>query len=93
MKERYQTPVHTRCRAGCGEAIALSGGSEWKHVVDVATAIGLLWKKRGAAGVMIGRGAIRNPWIFGQLKQALRGRGGDGGAAGKFVMLYSDPLG
>lgn len=27
----------------------------------------------GAAGVMIGRGAVRNPWIFNQIRQVLRG--------------------
>ena len=28
----------------------------------------------GARGLMIGRGAIRNPWLFGQIRQRLRGR-------------------
>lgn len=32
-----------------------------------------VWDKTGAAGLMIGRGAIRNPWIFQQIKQAFRG--------------------
>jgi len=27
----------------------------------------------GARGLMIGRGAIRNPWVFEQIRQALRG--------------------
>jgi tRNA-dihydrouridine synthase len=27
----------------------------------------------GARGLMIGRGAVRNPWLFGQIRQALRG--------------------
>src|SRR5664280_461457 len=27
----------------------------------------------GARGLMIGRGAIRNPWLFGQIRQQLRG--------------------
>jgi tRNA-dihydrouridine synthase C len=31
-------------------------------------------EKTGAAGLMIGRGAIRNPWIFGQLRSAFEGR-------------------
>jgi nifR3 family TIM-barrel protein len=30
-------------------------------------------KQTGARGLMIGRGAIRNPWIFGQIRQAQRG--------------------
>ncbi|MGA2749876.1 MAG: tRNA-dihydrouridine synthase family protein [Verrucomicrobiota bacterium] len=28
----------------------------------------------GAAGLMIGRGAIRNPWLFGQIRQCRRGQ-------------------
>lgn len=30
-------------------------------------------EQTGAAGLMIGRGAIRNPWLFEQIRQALRG--------------------
>lgn len=30
-------------------------------------------RQTGAAGLMIGRGAIRNPWIFQQIRQAFRG--------------------
>ena len=30
-------------------------------------------KHAGVRGVMIGRGALRNPWIFGQIRQTLRG--------------------
>jgi len=52
------------------------------NVVDVPT--GLAWLERtGAAGLMIGRGAIRNPWIFSQLRahwsgaESLRPRGCD----------------
>ncbi len=32
-----------------------------------------LLKDTGARGLMIGRGAIRNPWIFDQIRQQLRG--------------------
>ena len=71
VKERYQTPVHVdRVRMAVEQLpcpVVANG-----NVVDVATALGYL-EKTGAAGVMIGRGAIRNPWIFGQLKQALEG--------------------
>ena len=31
-------------------------------------------KETGARGLMIGRGAIRNPWIFEQIRSAIRGR-------------------
>ena len=45
------------------------------NVVDVAT--GQAWLQRsGAAGLMIGRGAIRNPWIFEQLRASWEGREG-----------------
>ena len=42
------------------------------NVVNVAT--GLAYHEQtGAAGLMIGRGAIRSPWLFEQLKQAFTG--------------------
>ena len=37
--------------------------------VDKALAV---LRRTGARGLMVGRGAIRNPWIFGQIRQALR---------------------
>ncbi len=42
---------------------------------DVASAHEALWRLRTtrAAGVMIGRAAIMNPWIFGQIDDAVRG--------------------
>ncbi len=65
VAERYRTPVHPeRIR----EAVAampcpvIANG----NVVDVETGISYL-AQTGAAGLMIGRGAIRNPWIFAQL--------------------------
>jgi tRNA-dihydrouridine synthase len=39
------------------------------NVVDVQTGLTYL-KMTGAAGLMVGRGAIRNPWIFAQLAAA-----------------------
>lgn len=41
-------------------------------VVDVDSALQTL-EETGAAGLMIGRGAIRNPWLFHQVDCALRG--------------------
>jgi len=32
------------------------------------------WRNTGSAGIMIGRGAIRNPWIFDQIRDAVAGR-------------------
>lgn len=66
--ERYQTPVHPdRVR----EAVAamacpvIANG----NVVDAETGLSYLARTK-AAGLMIGRGAIRNPWIFSQLTAA-----------------------
>jgi len=42
-------------------------------VTSAARAVEIL-DETGAAGVMIGRGAIRNPWIFGQVRDVLAGR-------------------
>ncbi len=69
--ERYQTPVHPEVIRQAVEAMpcpVIANG----NAVDVETALNLL-KQTGAAGVMIGRGAIRNPWIFAQLESALCG--------------------
>lgn len=71
VKERYATPVHPDCIA---EAVAvmkcpvIANG----NVVDVRTAQAL-HEQTGAAGLMIGRGAIRSPWIFEQIRAAWRG--------------------
>lgn len=72
--ERYQTPVHS---ARIREAVAampcpvIANG----NIVDVPTGLTLL-RRTGAAGLMIGRGAIRNPWLFDQLRAAFGGKEG-----------------
>jgi len=43
------------------------------NVVSAASAVDTL-RQTGAAGLMIGRGAIRNPWIFSQIRDRLAGR-------------------
>jgi tRNA-dihydrouridine synthase B len=43
------------------------------NVVSAASAMETL-TQTGAAGLMIGRGAIRNPWIFSQIRDRLAGR-------------------
>lgn len=69
--ERYQTPVHPEC---VREAVAImpcpviANG----NVVDVETGLSYLRQTR-AAGLMVGRGAIRNPWIFKQLMASFEG--------------------
>ena len=72
VREKYQTPVHTECVARAVAELdcpVIANG----NVVDVPT--GLSYRDQtGAAGLMIGRGAIRNPWIFDQLRAAFQGR-------------------
>lgn len=41
--------------------------------LDTAEKAVAVLAQTGAAGVMIGRGAVRNPWIFNQIRQVLRG--------------------
>ncbi|MEP2776777.1 MAG: tRNA-dihydrouridine synthase family protein [Luteolibacter sp.] len=43
------------------------------NVVDAATGLAF-HEKTQAAGLMVGRGAIRNPWIFSQIKEAFEGK-------------------
>ena len=68
VRERYQTPIHTDCIRQAVETMhcpVIANG----NVVDRETGIGLI-KKTHADGLMMGRGAIRNPWIFNQLRAA-----------------------
>jgi len=72
VAERYQTPVHPDVIRMAVQAMpcpVIANG----NAVDVQTACNLL-AQTGAAGVMVGRGAIRNPWIFAQLDAALCGQ-------------------
>lgn len=72
VRDLYQTPVRPACVRMAVDRLAvpvIANGS----VVDAATATAYLAQTR-AAGLMIGRGAIRNPWIFSQLGDVLCGR-------------------
>ena len=72
VKERYQTPVHPERIKQAVEVMhcpVIANG----NVVDVETGRAYL-EQTGAAGLMIGRGAIRSPWIFEQLKASCEGR-------------------
>ncbi|MFT3992282.1 MAG: tRNA-dihydrouridine synthase family protein [Luteolibacter sp.] len=71
VSERYQTPVHPDCVKLAVETMpcpVIANG----NVVDVSTGLSYHHQTR-AAGLMIGRGAIRNPWIFLQLTAAFLG--------------------
>ncbi len=71
VREKYQTPVHPEQIAKAVRLLpfpVIANG----NVVDVATGASLL-RQTNAAGLMIGRGAIRNPWIFAQLRASFSG--------------------
>lgn len=72
VRDGYRTAVHAECVAAAVAALpfpVIANG----NIVDVATAQGML-ARTGAAGLMIGRGAIRNPWIFDQLRATWAGQ-------------------
>ena len=66
VRERYQSPVHPECIRRAVESLScpvIANG----NVVDVDTGQAVR-AQTGAAGLMLGRGAIRNPWLFDQLR-------------------------
>ncbi|MBB79754.1 MAG: dihydrouridine synthase [Roseibacillus sp.] len=66
VKERYQSPIHPHCIQRAVEALScpvIANG----NIVDVDTGRAAA-ALSGAAGLMMGRGAIRNPWLFEQLR-------------------------
>ena len=70
--ERYQTPVHpemVRMAVAAMPCPVIANG----NVVNVASGLAYM-EQTHAAGLMIGRGAIRNPWIFSQLIAAFESR-------------------
>jgi tRNA-dihydrouridine synthase C len=71
VKERYQTPVHTEEVRMAVELLACPVVANG-NVVNVASGRSYL-DRTEAAGLMIGRGAIRNPWLFGQLRDSMLG--------------------
>lgn len=71
VKERYQTPIHEdRVKQAVNRMACpvIANG----NVVNVATGLTYL-KRTNAAGLMIGRGAIRSPWLFQQLRDSFLG--------------------
>jgi tRNA-dihydrouridine synthase len=71
VSDGYRTPVHVERVAAAVAAMpcpVIANG----NAVDVETGRAYL-SATGAAGLMIGRGAIRNPWIFRQLIEAFAG--------------------
>jgi nifR3 family TIM-barrel protein len=71
VKEMYRTEVHydfIRLAVSAMKCPVLANG----NVYSAAKAHDVL-ELTGARGLMIGRGAIRNPWLFHQIRQHLRG--------------------
>ena len=66
VADRYQTPVRPHCVARAVSTLrcpVIANG----NVVNANAGVNYQ-KQTGAHGLMIGRGAIRNPWIFDQLR-------------------------
>ena len=71
VRQMYRLPVRYDLIARAAQALpcpVLANG----HVY-AATQANQVLQETGARGLMIGRGAIRNPWIFRQIRQRLRG--------------------
>lgn len=71
VRQHLASPVSTQHIARAARELpcpVLANGNVF--TADQALA---LWRETGSNGVMIGRGAIRNPWIFTQIRQRLAG--------------------
>jgi tRNA-dihydrouridine synthase C len=72
VREQYKTPVHADLVKQAVESMScpvIANG----NVVNVATGKAY-HAQTGAAGLMVGRGSIRSPWLFQQLKDSYEGR-------------------
>ena len=72
VREMYGPKVHYERIAAAVRSMACpvvaNGG------VDTAARAMEVLRATGASGLMIGRGAIRNPWLFGQIRAVVEGR-------------------
>lgn len=72
VKERYHSSVHYEFITDAVQRVncpVLANGN-----VTSAISAATVLNTTGAAGVMVGRAAIRNPWIFKQIRQYLSGQ-------------------
>lgn len=72
VQEKYGPSVHYDRIAQAARSLpcpVLANGN-----VSSAAAAAAILQQTGARGLMIGRGAIRNPWIFTQIREHLAGR-------------------
>lgn len=70
VREMYQPQVHYHLIARAVEAVpcpVLANGN-----VDSSEKAREILETTGARGLMIGRGAVRNPWLFTQIRQSQR---------------------
>jgi len=71
VAQSYRLPVHYDLIRQAAETMpcpVIANG----HVYSAAQAQAVV-RQTGARGLMIGRAAIRSPWLFGQIRQQLRG--------------------
>jgi tRNA-dihydrouridine synthase B len=92
-------------------AQSYTGESDWRLIGEVAEAVGIpvlgsgdcvepgqiieRMSATGVSGVLVGRGALRNPWIFAQAAAARSGRtvvSTSMAARGEFLLSYIDLL-
>ncbi len=92
-------------------AQAYRGLSDWAVIARVAGAVGIpvigngdcveagqvvdRWRESGVAGVLVGRGVVRNPWLLAQAADVASGRQPHavaGADRGRFVLEYIDML-
>lgn len=82
--------VDSLCVHGRTRAMQYSGRADWDMIAKVKQAVSIpvfangdvfapedgieIIKRTGADGIAIGRGALGNPWLFQQVKQALAGQ-------------------
>jgi tRNA-dihydrouridine synthase len=71
VAQMYRLPVHYDLIRRAAEAMPCPVCANG-HVHSAGQALEVL-EATGARGLMIGRGAIRNPWLFNQIRQRLRG--------------------
>ncbi|HYF36250.1 MAG TPA: tRNA-dihydrouridine synthase family protein, partial [Prosthecobacter sp.] len=89
VRDAYKTAVHPECVAAAVRAMpcpVIANG----NVVDVATGLAYL-DQTGAAGLMLGRGAIRHPWLFQQLRAHWEG-GSAPAPTGRDLLEYIQTL-
>ncbi len=71
VREKYRTPIHPECIQRAVESLPYPVTANG-NIVSVAAAHAL-HQQTGASGLMIGRGGIRNPWLFQQIRESFNG--------------------